>query len=209
MSATLIAHYRALLEKHGPGAQAVQWADAETQSARFAVLTGIVPDLGRVLDVGCGLGHLQAFLKARGHTGAYHGVDIVPEFIAHAQIAMAEDPKSKAELIAPDATLPPCDYALLSGVFNNRMDDNWGFMTSTLRRMWAAAEKGIAFNAMTSHVDYHDDGLFYVDPMEVVAFCKRELGGHPVLRHDYTLRPEGFPFEFAVYLYKAPRYPLA
>lgn len=209
MSDTLISHYQALLAEHGPGAQAVQWADAQTQSARFAVLTGIAPELGRVLDVGCGLAHLHAFLKARGYTGSYHGVDIVPEFITHANAAMADDPKAQATLISPDAPLPTCDYALLSGVFNNRMDDNWGFMTQTLHRMWASAERGIAFNAMTSHVDYHDEGLYYVDPMQVFTFCKAELGGHPVLRHDYTLRPGGFPFEFAIYLYKSPAQPLA
>jgi hypothetical protein len=87
------------------------------------------------------------------------------------------------------------------------MDDNWGFMTTTLRRMYAAARRGIAFNAMTSHVDYRDPELFYVDPMQVFAFCKAELGGHPVLRHDYVTRPGGFPYEFAIYVYKSPRAP--
>jgi SAM-dependent methyltransferase len=208
MNDDLIEHYRALLAQHGPSAHAVQYSDATTQQARFAVLAGIAPDLGRVLDVGCGLCHLHGFLNGRVPFSAYHGVDIVPEFIALANAAMAGDPRAHASLIAPDADLPPCDHALLSGVFNNRMPDNWGFMTATLRRMWAAADKGIAFNAMTSHVDYRDEGLYYVDPMQVIAFCKTELGGHPVLRHDYSVRPGGFPFEFAVYLYKQPVYPL-
>lgn len=209
MSKDLVAHYQSLLQKHGPSPQAVQYSDAATQSARFAVLAEIAPDLGTVLDVGCGLGHLYPFLKSRGHTGQYHGVDIVPEFVDYANAAMAGDPSAKASLIAPQDPLPPCDHALLSGVFNNRMDDNWGFMTSTLRRMWAAAKHGIAFNAMTNHVDYLDDDLFYVDPMKVFAFCKSELGGHPSLRHDYAVRPDGFPFEFAVYVRKSPVYPLA
>jgi hypothetical protein len=78
-------------------------------------------------------------------------------------------------------------------------------MTRTLRRMWAVAGKGIAFNSMSTHVDYRDPELYYVDPLEALAFCKSELGGHPVLRHDYILRPGGFPFEFAIYLYKSPR----
>lgn len=208
MNDDLIAHYQALLAEHGPNSRAVQYSDTLTQTARFAVLSGIAPDLGRVLDVGCGLCHLHGFLKQRGGFSAYHGVDIVPEFIALANTAMADDAHAHASLIAPDADLPTCDYALLSGVFNNRMPDNWGFMTATLRRMWAAADQGIAFNAMTSHVGYRDEGLYYVDPMQVIGFCKTELGGHPVLRHDYSVRPGGFPFEFAVYLYKEPVYPL-
>lgn len=80
-------------------------------------------------------------------------------------------------------------------------------MTRTLRQMWAAADKGIAFNAMSSHVDYRDEGLFYVDPMQVFASCKDDLGGHPVLCHDYVTRPGEFPFEFAMYVLKAPRVP--
>lgn len=205
MSSDLIHHYQSLLAKHGPTAQAVQWADTETQVGRFSILTEISADLGRVLDVGCGLGHLYSFLRAKGFEGTYQGVDIVPEFIEFASDAFASNPAARADLITPDAPLPFCDYAILSGVFNNKMDDNWGFMTSTLRRMFEAADKGIAFNAMTSHVDFHDEGLYYVDPMKVFEFCKSELGGHPVLRHDYTLRPGGFPFEFAVYVYKAPQ----
>ena len=208
MSDDLVAHYQALLKQHGPGSAAVQWADAASQDARFAVLSAIATDLGRVLDVGCGLCHLHAFLKGRVAFSDYHGVDIVPEFIDLANQAMADDPRASASLTGPDTPLPACDYALLSGVFNNTMPDNWGFMTQTLRRMWAAADKGIAFNAMTSHVDYKDPGLYYVDPMQVLNFCKTELGGHPVLRHDYSVRPGGFPFEFAMYVYKKPLFPL-
>jgi hypothetical protein len=94
------------------------------------------------------------------------------------------------------------DYVMLSGVFNNKMDDNQGFMHSTLERMFNAAEKGISFNAMSSYVDYKDEELYYVDPMDIFAFCKTKLGGHPVLRHDYVVSKDGYPFEFAMYVYK-------
>ncbi|MEP3299046.1 MAG: class I SAM-dependent methyltransferase [Pseudoruegeria sp.] len=208
MSQDLISHYRSLLAAHGPSAQAVQWADTATQAARFSVLTDIAPDLGRVLDVGCGLAHLHDFLRAKGHEGSYHGVDIVPEFINHATEKFKKHPNASANLITENTPLPYCDYAILSGVFNNKMDDNWGFMTTTLRRMFEAADRGIAFNAMSSHVDFHDEKLFYVDPMKVFNFCKTELGGHPTLRHDYALREGGFPFEFAIYVYKLPITPV-
>jgi trans-aconitate methyltransferase len=38
---------------------------------------------GRVLDLGCGPGHLTAFLHARGRDVT--GLDLVPEFVAHAR----------------------------------------------------------------------------------------------------------------------------
>lgn len=205
--AELLKAYQDRLRAHGPSSQAVQYADRASHFARFAVLAEVDPHMGSVLDVGCGLGDFCHYMRARGSAVRYHGVDIVPEFVALANEAFSDDPAAGAsELDAETGTLPEgFDYAVLSGVFNNAMQDNWSFMQSTLHRMWAAAGKGIAFNAMSSYVDYRDDGLYYVDPMQVFAFCKTELGGNPVLRHDYTVREGGFPFEFAVYVYKTPR----
>lgn len=203
----LIHAYRERLRAHGPGSQAVQYADRESHFARFEILAGVDPAMRSVLDVGCGLGDFCHFLRARGSAARYHGVDIVPEFVEHTLAAFAEDDAATASLMDAETEALPDghDYAVLSGVFNNAMEDNWGFMTRTLARMWSAAGLGIAFNAMSTYVDYRDPELFYVDPMQVFEFCKVHLGGHPVLRHDYVVRPGGFPFEFAVYVYKSPR----
>ncbi|NRA99091.1 MAG: class I SAM-dependent methyltransferase [Rhodobacteraceae bacterium] len=202
----MIAHYAERLREHGPGAKAVHWADKDSQFARFRVLCGIDDDLGHVLDVGCGLGALWDHLEDRGGYSAYTGVDIVPEFLDHLRARAAGATQVRVmRSDLPNALPGPVDYALASGIFNNAMDDNWGFLTSSLRAMWDASEKGIAFNAMTRFVDFHDPELWYVDPAEVLSFCKTELGGHPVLRHDYLTRPGAFPFEFAVYVYRTPR----
>lgn len=201
MSDDLIAHYQQLLRKHGASANAVQWADRESQTARFSVLADVSSQLKSVLDVGCGLGDLLGYLREKGFTGRYCGVDIVPEFIDHVTATYGGDAKSVLD--EDGADLPEgYDFVFLSGVFNNRMDDNKAFMEKTLRRMWDAAGRGMSFNAMSTWVDYQDPDLWYVDPLEVVAFCKDELGAHVALRHDYTLREGGFPFEFAIYAYK-------
>lgn len=205
----IIENYRERLRKHGPSPQAVQYSDAESQSARFAVLAAIDPNMESVLDVGSGLCDFVRFLRARGSTARYLGVDIVPEFVALSQEALIEDPAAEAALLDVETFELPSgfEYAVLSGVFNNVMDDNWAFMAVTLRRMWAAATRGIAFNAMSTYVDYRDSDLWYVDPARVLDFCKSELGGHPVLRHDYVTHPGGFPFEFAVHVYREPTLP--
>lgn len=203
ISDKLIDHYRGLLSEHGPTAKAVHWADSQSQNARFSILAEIADPLGSVLDFGCGLGDLLAHLRQNGFGGRYCGVDIVPEFVAHVENAFDGD--VKAVLDTGDLELPRgYDFAMLSGVFNNRMDDNRAFMEDTIRRMWNAAGRGIAFNAMSSWVDYQDPDLWYVDPLEVFAFCKGELGANVVLRHDYVLREGGYPFEFAIYAYRDP-----
>lgn len=203
----LVKHYQSLLVEHGSSSKTLQWTDRESQYARFSVLSGLFAEPDSVLDVGCGLADFYRFMRGRGMTGAYHGVDVVPEFVDLANKALSADPQAKASLADATGPLPSgFDYAVLSGVFNIRMEDNSGFMKTMLRRMWDAAGKGIAFNAMSTEVDYYDDGLWYVDPCEVFKFCKRELGGNVVLRHDYALRDGGYPFEFAVYVYKEPQF---
>lgn len=204
----LIRRYQERLATHGPSPQAVQWSDAESQSARFTVLYGIDPEMSSVLDFGCGLAGFCHFLRKQGNHARYHGLELVPEFVDVANSELADDPL--AEISLADIEIDPprqvYDYAVLSGVFNNRMDNNWNFMTSVLGRMFASCKKGMAFNAMSSFVDYEDSELYYSNPLEVLSFCKEELGGHPILRHDYTLGSGGFPFEYAIYLYKEPRF---
>ena len=199
--ADLKKHYQSLFKKHGPRPEAVQYSDFETQIARFQILTQIDPHLTSVLDVGCGLGDLWAFLRSNGDESKYLGLDNVPEFVDYANSRF--DDNSLAMLVDNLEELPTgYDYSILSGVFNNKMEDNWAFMTKTLRKMYEVSLKGISFNAMSTYVDYFDPDLYYVDPVDVWKFCKKELGGHPVLRHDYSLRKNGFPYEFAVYVYK-------
>ena len=197
------AHYKALFGEHGNSAKAVQWGDDASQHSRFEILAQVAPKLGSVVDVGCGLGHLYEHLRAREPDLRYTGLDFVPEFIDAARATFHE---TNAEFQVFDVFNDPMpkgsDFALLSGVFNNLMDDNWGFMTHALRAMFDAAERGIAFNAMSTYVDYRDPGLYYVDPCAVFDFCKHNLSKKVTLRHDYSLSEGGFPFEFAVYCYK-------
>ena len=148
----LVKHYQSLLKKHGPGPQAVQYTDLATQNARFEILTQIDPHLSSVIDVGCGLGDFWSFLRSKGDQSRYLGLDIVPEFIEHANSRFTDG--SKAQLINSADVLPTgYNYAILSGVFNNKTEDNWNFMTKTLRSMYLASDKGIAFNAMSKFVD--------------------------------------------------------
>jgi SAM-dependent methyltransferase len=46
----------------------------------------------RVLDVGCGTGHLASALVSRAHAAAVHGVDLSPHYVEHAK-ARHTDPR--------------------------------------------------------------------------------------------------------------------
>src|SRR5690606_722355 len=94
------------------------------------------------------------------------------------------------------------DVVVTSGMFNNRTDDNWGFLLKTVRAMFGAAEKAAAFNVMSSYVDFEDPALFYCDPLRLFDRLKR--GPRPLvrLRHAPGVQPDRVPFEFSVYLRK-------
>lgn len=205
MSNDIKNHYESLLDKHGDSSQAVQYSDKSSHFKRFEILSQISPDLNSVLDVGCGLAHFLEFLiNTKDYTGTYMGVDFVDKFIETNSLKYPDDKNiifRKLDILTGD--LPAgYDYAFLSGVFNNKMDNNRDFLYSTVNKMFQAADKGIAFNAMSTYVDYQDDHLYYVDPLEVFDFCKRNLTRKVVLRHEYTVKDGSIPFEFSIFLYK-------
>jgi SAM-dependent methyltransferase len=201
----IVSHYQQLFRKFGDDPRATQQRDGVSQRRRFEILTEILPkdESVEVLDAGCGLAHLHDFLRLSGREDRYVGVDIVPEFVEAARSRLAGDPDVEVlqlDVLREDP--PSCDYAFVSGAFNNRMSDNRGFMEEMLRRLWAVARRGIAFNAISTYVEYRDADLYYCDPREVFHFCRTELGLRVALRHDYGLGPQNYPYEFAISVLK-------
>jgi SAM-dependent methyltransferase len=196
-------HYAELYQRYGASHEAVQWSSRETQERRFEVLCDVIGPNDSVIDLGAGLGDLLAYLRKKRHfTGKYQGFDFVPGFVTHARDRYASDAKASfAELDITREDLPTgYDVIVTSGMFNNELEDNWGFLTATIARMYRAAAKVVAFNAMSTYVDYQDSGLYYCDPLRLFDHVKRELTPLVTLRHDYRVKPDRPPFEFAMYL---------
>lgn len=192
-------HYDALAREHGYGPAAVQMSSLDSQERRLRVLAENLrePDAS-VLDFGCGTGHLCWLLRReRGFRGRYTGYDLSGEALA---LARAHHPEAHFEQrdILRDGVGGYFDYAVISGVFNNRIGDNWAFLTATLRTLFPHVRRGLTFNALSAYVDYRDEGLYYADPEQVFRFCKEELSPAVSLRHDYEVKPGVLPFEFTV-----------
>jgi SAM-dependent methyltransferase len=199
----LRAHYQGLYKEFGGDHRAVQWSSRDTQAARFRVLAEYVDRDAAVLDVGAGLGDFLEHLRAGGHRGAYHGIDLVPEFTAHARERFVGDPQATFETQdILESAAPMADVVVASGLFNNRLPDNWTFLTQILGRMFAVAQKAVVFNAISTYVDYQDPHLFYVDPLRLFDYAKRNWTDLVVLRHDYLVKADSIPFEFVMVLRK-------
>jgi len=202
MSHRMTDHYRMLLAKYGDSAEAAQYSSRESQFRRFAALARIGDLRGkRVLDFGCGTGALHDYLVTVGQMPAlYHGVDIVSEFF---DIARQKIPGG--QFCHPDTLGDArCDYAFVSGVFNNRKRGNRKFWQESVRSLFARCDIGLAFNMMSTHVDYRDPSLFYENPAIAFTYVKREITPFVSLNHDYLPKPGSVPFEFVIYAYRAP-----
>jgi len=204
MSEDIKQHYQKLYETHGRDHNAVQYSSRESQIARFDVLLEFVGDASSVADIGCGLGDLLPVLRQTHPRTRYTGYDFVDAFIEDAKLQYHADKLASFKQldILQDEITEKADYVVLSGMLNNLMDDNLAFTETTLHKMWQAANKGIAFNALSSYVDYQDEGLYYHDPLALFDFCKTKLSKYVTLRHDYDVKENSIPFEFTIYVTK-------
>ncbi len=202
---SIVKHYQKLYQTHGNAPGAVQWADVETQYKRFEILSRVTNSLSSIIDLGCGLGEYYKYLKLNNHKGRYLGVDIVPEFVRQCETLCEDDVNASVTLANDGKGLPRgYDYVIASGIFNNKRDDNLSFMMSTIEEMISAAEVGVAFNALSTYVEYEDESLYYSNPLEVFEYLKRDMKAHPILKHDYILSKNRFPYEYTIYAYKKP-----
>ena len=180
---------------------------AQEAAERYALMLEVIRDPDHeltLLDLGCGLAHLLDFMESRPKYRRlrYVGLDISPKYLA---IARTRHPRHEfllADVLESDASLPTFDYVLLNGVFNyrgtiknDRMLRYWEQLVTVAFRH---CRQGLAFNAMSTLVDWERDDLFHL-PFDVMSrFVWRDLSRHFTIRHDYKA------FEYVTYVYRQP-----
>jgi SAM-dependent methyltransferase len=196
----LANHYRDLFLKYGDTPEASQWRDRSTQEKRFEILCEIGNLEGAsILDLGCGTGHLASYLKQKGLTFEYTGIDLVPEVLDAGRLKHPDYQFITPIELDENAVF---DYVLISGTFNNLIEDNRTFYQEKLKQYFNHTRIGLAVNMLSQYVDYFDDGLFYEYPETVFKFAKTHLSQRVSLRNEYQLKPGILPFEFTTYIYR-------
>lgn len=169
------------------------------QELRFSILTSQV-DLEdkSILDVGCGFGDLNYFLKSRLKSYRYHGVDLVEELILEAQKRHNEEGIhfSSEDFLA--AAPKQYDFILGSGIFNYRLshEDNYEYIRRTLKKAFDECTIGCAFDFLSDRVDFQKyEFTFHSNPSKILELGY-SLSRNVILRNDYA------PFEFTLFLFK-------
>lgn len=205
----LANQYTRLFLAHGDSPQASQWSSRETQDKRLRELIRVIEPhhpsflVASILDFGCGTGRLLDLLQNEfAFSGIFTGVDISAPIIDFANTLHPESRFLCTNLLE-EPLVGKFDYVLCSGTFNNREMETR--LWDALPILFAHCKTALAFNLLSTFVDYQDEGLSYFDPTEVLRFCKAELSPYVVLAHDYELKKGVVPFEFTVSVSRKPR----
>jgi SAM-dependent methyltransferase len=163
---------------------------------RFKQLVGI-GDLSnkKILDVGCGLGHLYGYIAKQFSNVSYTGIDIVPDTILYAQ---QKHPTARficQNLLEKDIT-ESFDYVLINGVFNNAMEGSDRFMKTLLSRSFAHSTIGLGFNFISTYVNFTNMEMAYHNPLKISQFCIEKLSPKITMHHSYERR------DVAIFVYR-------
>ncbi len=153
------------LAAYGDDPRGVDWHSAAAQQARFDALLAIgLTEGATVLDAGCGLGHLYAYLCERGIVVRYTGCDLSEAHVERARVLYPQ-----ARFIAADAARVAAaetfDYVIACGLLHLRVP-RWGRWAWTLvRALYAGCRTGLAFTVPQRGYG-HPPALATVDPAD-------------------------------------------
>jgi len=189
-----------MVEKYGDRPEALCWNTRERQVKRFEVLSGIITKNNtRLLDLGCGTADFYVYMKKRGWTGTYSGIDI-----SQRMIDLAGEKVDHKNLLTKgdiaETEYGSHDYVVLSGTFNHRffrsdMRQNL-WVKKIIMKMWNASKIATAFNMRSAWgwVPITPEVYAY-DPDTVISIC-RGVTARIVFDHSY------FPHDFTVHMFK-------
>ena len=158
-----------------------------------------------LLDVGCGPGMAIPFLEERfgPRMREYRGIDISEELVAAARQRWPAYTFEAQDLLKQPLPDGSFDYAVLNGVltakFSLTYDAMESFAMALLESAWKSTRVALAFNVMSTHVDWQRDDLFHWPIDKAAAFCTSRLSRHFDVIADYGL------YEYTVIVFRQPR----
>jgi SAM-dependent methyltransferase len=203
----IVSHLEDCLARHGDTHRGVDWPKAEDVPIRHEVMLGVVRDWPadrdlRVLDFGCGTSAFYEYLVECKIPLNYVGLDISERFIEVSRRKFPENEYHCVDVLDGPHGLSEFDYIVMNGVFTERCGIPPEEMLSYFKRVLCAvfplARIGLAFNVMSSHVDWERDDLFHLPHDLLAEYLTSELSRHYVIRADYGL------YEYTVYVYRTP-----
>ena len=190
-------YYKGELKRDPEKFEYMGWESKNAQFQRFSVLTDYVDLNGkRVLDVGCGLGHLLDHLDNEDIETGYTGLDLLPSIAEEARKRHSSQTFLSGDIFLNDLFEPRSfDIIYCSGLFNLNMGNNYGFLIKGVSCFLKLVREKIVFNLLHEKSPHRDNKFYYFNPEQVVEeleklpesfFYSIQLIEH-YLNNDFTI----------------------
>jgi len=166
----LYKHYENCFDKYGDSNLGVDWPNKEDAFRRYKIMLSIIKDYSKpikLLDFGCGCGHLLEYIQEHDLNIDYYGLDISKKFYDCCISKFPNNTFYNIDILKEDIDiLPDFDYIILNGVFTEKRNLNdeemFDFFSNILKMINKKTKTGIAFNVMSPIVDFKRKDLFYL-----------------------------------------------
>lgn len=202
-------HYAQKFAEFGATPKGVDWRRIEDVCLRYDRMLAVIDqnslDTSKpitLLDVGCGYGELYWYAKEKQIDIQYVGIDVSENMIEYALVHIPEGRFYCGDIL-DFQTGDRFDYVICNGILTQKLSasimemDNYAHLL--IKKMFLLCLEGIAFNVMTTKVNYFADNLYYRNPAELLSWCMSEITRHVKIDHAYPL------FEYTIYLYREPQ----
>ena len=202
----LVEFYNSRIEKHGYSYSAM-WGDENSSksSERFQPLLQLPIQNGDVLvDIGCGIGDLAAFLKNNGRYVRYVGIEAVPAFAKFCREVQGVEVLEFDAFEKPNE-IPDVDWIVSFGTLNKTWNigvqpgnDHVGRIEAIISELYKRARKGVAITCVTDLVQYTKPEVANCNPGRMIDFLSK-IGSHFLCFHGYDF------YEFFVASWRSHR----
>ncbi len=200
ISALMREHYGHTFSQYGCSTEGVDWGNKEIPVAiRHRNMEAVIHERpASILDVGCGYG---AFLDHVTEPAGinYTGIDLVEGMIKSGQERHPEATFICGDILNHTFEEGTFDYVICNGILTQKLAASQSemdrFAKRLIRKMYTVAKKGIAFNIMSTYVNFQAENLYYKSPLEMLGWVMQELSPHVRLDHSYPL------YEYTIYLF--------
>jgi SAM-dependent methyltransferase len=206
ISKALAEHYSEKFSAHGPTSEGVDWGPDEAKAIlryekMLNVADWVAGNKPLLLDVGCGYGGLQQFAINKNIDLDYTGIDVAGNMIEWATANLPSGNFIPGDILEYKFDRQ-FDYVVCNGILTQKLEaaslEMDQFANQLIRRMFSLCTIGVAFNVMTTKVNYYSNNLYYRNPAELFSWCLNEITPHVKLDHSYPL------YEYTIYLYRKP-----
>lgn len=210
----LKSHYAATFQRHGATAKGVDWTNEEELLVRYdkmlAVLQkdfAVLPETVSMLDVGCGWGGQLRRARAIGIKLDYTGIDVVESMIVHARKEFPDARFIHGDVFELDRP-GTYDFVVCNAILTQKLGVTIPameqFARKLARKMFELCRHGIAFNMMSTRVNFMVDNLYYQNPADLLSWMLTDLTPRVRLDHGYSSLGSGKGkfYDFTAYAYK-------